>query len=212
MSTRNRDGAARPRAVAAPAKAHAALQRERILDAAEKCFIESGFHAAGMAVIAGTAAMSAGLIYRYFDSKNAIVQAIIARHLETEGTVAIDKLNSPEDVCDAMLELFESWRRRDDPKRNAALMLDLTSESTRDPEIARAVRSKDQVIGAGLTQAVRRIAQARGMKLSAAVARQRAVMLLCLVEGLASRAARDSELRGSELKPVLERIIAALLS
>jgi AcrR family transcriptional regulator len=212
MSARQRDRPARPRAAAAPAKAHAARQRERILDAAEKCFIESGFHAAGMAVIASTAGMSPGLIYRYFDSKNAIVQAIIARHLETEGTVTIDQLNSPKDMCDEMLELFENWRRGDDPKCNAALMLDLTSESTRDPEIARAVRSKDQVIGAGLTQALRRIAQAGGVKLSAAVARQRAVMLLCLVEGLASRAARDPELRGSELKPVLERMIAALLS
>ena len=56
---------------------HAARQRERILQAAEKCFIESGFQAASIAHIADTAGISAGLIYRYFDSKALIVKAII---------------------------------------------------------------------------------------------------------------------------------------
>ena len=65
---------ARPRAAA-----RADLQRARILDAAQRCFVESGFHAATMAKIAETAGMSAGLIYRYFESKNAIVLAIIER-------------------------------------------------------------------------------------------------------------------------------------
>ena len=40
-----------------------------ILDAAKKCFIEHGFHAASMANIAETAGMSPGLIYRYFENK-----------------------------------------------------------------------------------------------------------------------------------------------
>ncbi len=51
----------------------AEAQRDRILCAALKCFIEHGFHAASMANIAETAQMSAGLMYRYFDNKNAIV-------------------------------------------------------------------------------------------------------------------------------------------
>ena len=40
-------------------------QRDRILAAAQQCFITHGFHAASMANIADTAGMSAGLIYRY---------------------------------------------------------------------------------------------------------------------------------------------------
>jgi len=72
-------GIAAPRTVATPGPrivmARAAKQRERILDAAEACFIRHGFHAASMAHIAQTADMSAGLIYRYFDGKAAIVKA-----------------------------------------------------------------------------------------------------------------------------------------
>ena len=188
-------------AAASPAAAtHAARQRERILEAAEKCFIESGFHAASMAHIADTAGISAGLIYRYFDSKALIVKAIIER------------LNSPEDVCDAMLDLFECWQRGDDPKMNAGLFLDLTAECTRDPEIARVVRDKDRVVGDGLAQVVRRIARARGVILTSAVARDRADLMQCLMEGLASRVVRDPKLRRSTLKPMLEKVIAVLLA
>ena len=196
----------------APVATRAARQRERILEAAEKCFIESGFHAASMAHIADTAGISAGLIYRYFDSKALIVKAIIERHLETDGTCAIDWLNSPEDVCDAMLDLFDSWQRDDDPKMNAGLFLDLTAECTRDPEIARVVRDKDRLVGDGLAQVVRRIARARGVNLKSAAAHDRADLLQCLMEGLASRVVRDPKLRRSTLKPMLEKIMAVLLA
>src|SRR5271165_1232481 len=92
--------------------ARAAKQRERILDAAECCFIQHGFHAASMAHIAQTAKMSAGLIYRYFASKAAIVMAIIERHLESEHHRKIGQLNSAEDISRSLLETFECWRRR----------------------------------------------------------------------------------------------------
>src|ERR1700744_4297457 len=85
----------------------AALQRERILDAAEKCFISSGFHAAGMARVAETAGISAGLIYRYFDSKESLVKAIIMRQLESEGSRVIDRFSSPQAISGKMLEMFD---------------------------------------------------------------------------------------------------------
>lgn len=200
-------------ASARPAAAtHAARQRVRILAAAEKCFIESGFHAASIAHIAQTAGISAGLIYRYFDSKALIVKAIIERHLETDAAGEIDRLNSADDVCDAMLELFERWQRGDDPKMNAGLFLDLTAECTRDPEIARVVRDKDRIVGDGLAQAVRRIAQARGVVLQSAQARERAELLHCLLEGLACRVVRNPKLRRATLKPMLEKVIGVLLA
>lgn len=209
-------GATVPRLAVVPGPrivmARAAKQRERILDAAESCFIQHGFHAASMAHIAQTAEMSAGLIYRYFDSKAAIVKAIIERHLESEHHKKICQLNTAEDISRAVLETFESWRRHDDPKLNAVLMLELSAESTRDAEIARAVRSKDKVLGDSIADVIRRSARARGVKLSSAAARSRAVALQCLVEGLAMRVVRDPKLQRATLKPALEAIINALMS
>ena len=201
-----------PAAGAAPiATSRAARQRARILDAAERCFIERGFHAASMAHIAATADMSPGLIYRYFSAKTEIVRAIVERHLETDGCPAMRRLNNREDFCNETLQMLERWRRRDDPSMNAALMLELTTEAARDPEIARIVRDKDQAVSGDLTLAVQRAAREGGVRLSAAAAYMRAVVLQCVVEGLACRVVRDPSLSAKGLKPLLGKIIAALM-
>jgi AcrR family transcriptional regulator len=191
---------------------HAARQRARILDAAERCFIEHGFHAASMADITTTAGMSAGLLYRYFNGKNQIVQAIIERHLETDGCQAMGAIHTRADFTREALERFERWRRRDDPGMNAALMLELSAEAARDPEILRITRGKDQAVVESLTCAVQRAAHAEGIELSAAEAQIRAVVLQCMVEGLACRAVRDPDLSAKQLRPVIGRVIAALIS
>ncbi len=58
-------------------------RRERILEAAERAFVRHGFHAATMSHVAEEAEMSAGNLYRYFPSKEAIVEALCA--LDQEG-------------------------------------------------------------------------------------------------------------------------------
>ena len=51
-------------------------QTVRILDAAKKCFVRSGFQGASMHDICKEAEMSPGALYRYFPSKEAIIEAI----------------------------------------------------------------------------------------------------------------------------------------
>jgi len=189
----------------------AARQRERILDASEACFIASGFHAASMAQIASRAGISAGLIYRYFRSKAAIVRAIIDRHLEDECMRVMGRLNATDDMVDELLGVFEAYRRCRDPKMNAALMLELTAESTRDPELKQIVRDKDRVIGTSLNQMIRRSAAAQGVRLSTTEARMRAVLLHCLIQGLIMRSISDPSLRRSTLRPSITMLVAALL-
>src|SRR5215203_6389495 len=54
-------------------------RRTRILDAAERCFVRSGFHRTTMQDIASEAAMSPGNLYRYFPSKDAMVGGLAER-------------------------------------------------------------------------------------------------------------------------------------
>ncbi len=199
-------------AIAPSRHEHAALQRARILDAAESCFIASGFHAASMAQIAATATISAGLIYRYFQNKSAIVKAIIDRHLESEAVRVMDRLVATDDMVDELLNVFECYRGCKDPKMNAALMLELTAESTRDPKLMQIVRSKDRVIGTRLRDMLRRSAAAQGVRLTVADVRIRAVLLQCLVEGLIMRSIRDPALRRNDLRPSIKMLVTALLS
>lgn len=51
-------------------------QVQRILTAAKTCFVRSGFQGASMHDICAEAGMSPGALYRYFASKEAIIEAI----------------------------------------------------------------------------------------------------------------------------------------
>jgi AcrR family transcriptional regulator len=98
----------------------AEVQRERILCAAQKCFIEHGFHAASMANIAAAAQMSAGLMYRYFENKSAIVKAIVERQLQ-DGRAQIEQLHTSADLVASLLQTYRLWLTRDPAVMNPAL-------------------------------------------------------------------------------------------
>ena len=52
---------------------HQSDRRNEILEAAQRCFVRSGFHHASMQDICAEAGMSPGKLYRYFPSKEAII-------------------------------------------------------------------------------------------------------------------------------------------
>jgi TetR/AcrR family transcriptional regulator, repressor of fatR-cypB operon len=51
-------------------------RRESILDAALECFVERGFYGTAIPEIAAKAEIAAGTIYHYFESKEALVNAV----------------------------------------------------------------------------------------------------------------------------------------
>jgi AcrR family transcriptional regulator len=55
------------------------LKYEAILDAALELFVERGFHGTAVPAVAERAGVGAGTIYRYFDSKEALVN-VLYRH------------------------------------------------------------------------------------------------------------------------------------
>jgi AcrR family transcriptional regulator len=202
----------RPMAAERPSRPleRAARQRQRILDAAERCFIERGFHAASMAGIANTARMSIGLIYHYFDSKAAIVKAIVARQLEKNAQAWTGSAISCEALVSDLLELFKLWQQSGHQKMNAPLLLQLVAESARDLEIAGIMHITNRAIEIVVAQTVLSSARANGTVLTATAARGRAMVLRCLVEGLALRASRDPQITRATFKSALELVIRVL--
>ena len=188
----------------------ARAQRERILRAAKRCFVEHGFHAASIADIARTAEMSAGLIYRYFDSKDAIVRGIVDRQME-EARGLLDAIGSAEDLVAAILDHFERWSRPQDEEMNAALFLEMAAEATRDPRVAEVTRAADAVVRARLQEALVRSVRATGRELDAKTAERRVLALQCVIEGLLVRAVRQPDLDRATLRACLEAALAGLI-
>ncbi len=58
-------------------------RRQSILDAALSCFVERGFHGTAIPQIAERASIAAGTIYHYFDSKEALVNALYRHWKQT---------------------------------------------------------------------------------------------------------------------------------
>jgi AcrR family transcriptional regulator len=54
-------------------------RRAEILEAAQRCFVRSGFHQTSMHEICAEAGMSAGNLYRYFPSMEALIAGIAER-------------------------------------------------------------------------------------------------------------------------------------
>jgi AcrR family transcriptional regulator len=192
-------------------RARATAQRERILAAAQKCFIEHGFHAASMASIAQTAQMSPGLMYRYFPSKNAIVLAIIERQLE-QSRRKIGELQASTDIAANVRQSFKQWQSVESQEMNVALFLGMSADSSHDAQIAQALRASDRLLRAALEDWLARGREAGGLGVRRDVAGPRAFLMQCVIEGLAMRALREPDLDIDTLAPELERLFDHLLA
>ena len=185
-------------------------QRDRILCAALKCFIEHGFHAASMANIAEVAQMSPGLIYRYFDGKQAIVLAIVQRQL-AEKQAAIRQLQSSDQIIDGLLQAFAQWGRRGANTMSVALQLEMSAEATRNPQFAEALRASDAQTRGEFEDWLRRPRAEGGAGLEPDQVRARALAVRCVVDGLTLRAAREPDLDHEEIRAALELLVQPLL-
>lgn len=191
-------------------KPRAEVQRERILVAAQQCFIRHGFHAAGMAAISTAAGMSPGLIYRYFDSKNAIILAIIQRQLDDKRS-SIDSLPLQTDWEARIRELFAGWQRGDTSLMNPALFLEMSAQATRDPAIADALAAADEASRRHFLAWMRAHAQAQGALVPEDELRTRALALQSFIEGLAIRAVREPGMDAARVAAAVRRFVPALL-
>lgn len=199
------NAAVRPATAAADERTRA--QRARILKAAHQCFADSGFHAASMADISVRAGMSPGLIYRYFENKSSIIQAIVQQQLE----LARERVcaNCSLDITQKMIAEYGCAATGDDDHLNSALLLELSAEATRDPQVAEAVKSFDREIRALLVGLLGCDAADDAVPRDV---RARALMLQIIFEGLRVRETREPDLDRELLASALRQFLPQILS
>lgn len=197
-------------AVAAAAPAATSLsdvRRQQILDAAERCFRERGFHSASMAEIARTFGMSAGHIYNHFDSKEAIIAAIVERDL-AEFFRRAEELRGARDLHKAIIDRIEPRVADRLNRSKSALQIEVMAEAGRNPRVAEMVQSVDARVRATLRCLL------QGASPDGQPVRDldgKVDVLMALFDGLMIRALRHPAIGRQQVTRVLATTIRALL-
>lgn len=121
----------------------AQARREQVLRAAAECFQRKGYHGAGMAEISRTAGMSAGHIYNYFDSKEAIIESIIEQDMAEMFSIFQQFEDHPSDVLTALLDGLNIGVKRHMDTGSCVVNLDMMAEANRNIKVASLLRESD---------------------------------------------------------------------
>lgn len=186
-------------------------RKTQILDAAADCFRDRGFHGASIAQISKSAGMSAGHIYHYFENKEAIIAAIVARDLERFLSMSAG-LRSAGNVLQAMLDCTEGGVRENLDPKAAGLQLEIIAEAARNPRIAEVVRAADRQIRESLAETFRTARKTMGHKEDEQVISALTELLAAMFEGLAIRSIRNPDIDTVMLTGMFQRVITAVVA
>lgn len=105
-----------------------------ILDAAESCFVRAGFHRTTMQDVAGEAGMSAGNLYRYFSSKDALIEGLVERD-RSEMSRCFSEVAGAGNLLQGLRDLGAKYFK-EEPRAKAVFTLQIWAEATRSERLA----------------------------------------------------------------------------
>ena len=114
-------------------------RREQIMQAAMACFAKRGFHQASMHDISAEAGISVGLIYRYFENKEAVISVMADRHKQ-EIQEVLERARQAPSLLESLEILFTAHCCEEEPRLLSAFVVDLYAEAARNPAVADLVR------------------------------------------------------------------------
>ena len=183
-------------------------RRDEILSAAQRCFVRSGFHQTSMQEICAEAGMSAGNLYRYFPSKEAIIAGIAERD---RAEVAQDFARA--DLSQGLFAVLEGMAHHHFTVRSieqVKLCTEIMSEARRNPEIARISAAFDADVRKWLVDMFKTAAERGDISKDADI--DGAVdMLMIIADGVWWRRALDPNFRADAMVPVFMDVARHLL-
>ena len=135
-------------------------RREQIMQAAIACFAKRGFHQASMHDISAEAGISVGLIYRYFENKEAVISAMADRHKE-EISEMLERARQAPTLLESLEILFTAHCCENEPRVISAFVVDLYAEASRNSRIANLVLDVLQTAMDGVTELIARAPEAQ---------------------------------------------------
>lgn len=190
-------------------QAHVDARTNVIREAAEKIFADKGFAGATMQDIAREAGLSAGAIYRYFPSKEALIEALSAEQAARNAEI-VESIRSKGDTATVLHGLADTFFRvLEDPESflDQCVEFELTSEARRNPQIRAARHSSYAALVQGFTSVIRR-GQAEGVINEHVDANSTARLMIAAFEGLTMQLAVGEPVNVRKYTKVLKAMMS----
>jgi TetR/AcrR family transcriptional repressor of uid operon len=155
----------------------------QILDAAVACFAKRGFHQASMHDISAEAGISVGLIYRYFQNKEAVIAAMADRHKKQIHEI-LERARQAPNLRESLETLFTAHCGETEPQVTAAFVVDLFAEASRNSRIAELVSDVCEAAMNGVTDLIARSPEGKGSSLTP---REMAELIFAVSDGMLLR-------------------------
>ncbi len=184
-------------------------RRQQILAAARRAFTRSGFHGASMHQVCAEAQMSPGAVYRYFPSKDAIIEAI-AEEEQVAAGACMAALFGEGDLVDRMTTVAMDYLRAARDSETGGLLVEICSESLRNTTVGARFYEIQKGVRLALHTALEQ-AQAQGELRQDAEIDVILTLLFAIGDGLMMRLQIERDIELDSVEPYLRRMLSALV-
>lgn len=185
-----------------------AKRRREILEAAATCFVRDGFHAASMRAICAEAGLSAGAVYNYFPSKDAIIEGMAEWEREDVAELAA-YLRSEKNALTALVEGTRAMVAETSAEE-AQLYAELIAEAGRNPAMqARFMETDDELRGVLLETVAR--GQADGTITKRDSTETLTLLVMSIVDGVTGRIGYGNNMKPARLADIAADAVTRLL-
>jgi TetR/AcrR family transcriptional repressor of uid operon len=184
-------------------------RREHILDAAERCIANTGFHRTTMQDICREAAISPGALYVYFDSKEALIAGISERDRQ-EFAERLEALAGAPDFMQALRTLGAQYFLENATKDHR-MSIDIGLEATRNPRVGEIFRRFDRYIVDSFETLFNELKQAGRIAPALDIATTVKAFMV-VADGMFWRRAVDRDFDAERMLPAVLMLIEALLN
>ncbi|WP_370677816.1 TetR/AcrR family transcriptional regulator [Pleomorphomonas sp. PLEO] len=184
-------------------------RRAHILDAARTCFSRAGFHRTSMQEICAEAKMSPGGLYRYFVSKDAIIEAI-AEEEQRAGRRILEVMLEPGTLHDRLLRCGLAYIDQMRDRRAVQMMLEVYVESMRNTAVG-AFFAKCEEENRKLMYSVFAESKATGEIAADADVDTIMMTLVAFADGVILRMGLNPDYDVERAETILSRVVTAVL-
>jgi AcrR family transcriptional regulator len=192
---------------------HLEARRKQILEAAIECFADNGLHRTTMQDIMRESGLSVGAPYKYFDSKEQLIEAIAAERHAHERKIILEasaKVDTAE-VLRTLIDRFQQTLLEPRDRNGRRMAMQLWTEALRNPRILKTVRKgvdePRRMLAAIVTRARDNGEMPRDIDPDAM-----ARVMIALFQGFALQLAWDPRTDPKPFAQAVEQLFAATLS